>query len=86
MNTWIVGNQPIGHLEIQHNNPKEKAPGFHELGERTFFIKGRIMAGQADIDKNQLGAKDFKWLSRDEIQGMVHPRYWSKIRDMLADR
>jgi large subunit ribosomal protein L46 len=86
MNTWIVGNQPIGHLEIQHTTPKEKTPGVHELGERTFFIKGRIMAGQANIAQNQLGAKDFKWLSRDEIQSVVHPRYWSKIRDMLADR
>jgi large subunit ribosomal protein L46 len=88
MNTWIVGNQPIGHIEIQHAKPRERpaSPGTIEQGERTFFVKGRIMAGQANITQNKFGVKDYKWLSREEIQGVVHPRYWSKIQGMLPQR
>lgn len=57
-----------------------------EYGEKVFFMKGRIMAGQADISKNELGGSDFQWLAKEEVQRVVSPGYWSSVRNMLAER
>lgn len=88
MNTWIVGNFPVGFS--QFNFPKHKIEanekGITELGEKTFFMKGRIMAGQANLKKNSLGLKDFKWLAKDEIEKIVLDRYWAGVRNMLPER
>jgi len=87
MNTWVVGNVPIGHYNYKF--PKailNKEKGVEEQGEKTFFMKARIMAGQANLAENKLGLADFKWLSKDEIEKTVSPRYWSSVRNMLADR
>lgn len=87
MNTWVVGNQPIGHY--QHDFPadlRSKAPNPNELGFKTFFMKARIMAGQANLAKNQLGLSDFKWLAKEEIHKTVAGDYWKSIKNMLAER
>lgn len=81
MNTWIVGNHPAGFY--QWNTPKKRAS---ELGEKTFFMKGRIMAGQANLEKNSLGLKDFKWLAKEEIEKLVLDRYWAGVQNMLPER
>lgn len=88
MNTWIVGNTAIGHYNINFKQPREVSEREHayELGEKTFFVKGRIMAGQADLTNNILGFTDFKWLAKDEIQKLVTERYWSRTQDMLSER
>lgn len=49
-------------------------------------MKGRIMAGQADLSVSTLGVADFKWLSKEEIEKHVNAQYWSAIKNMLADR
>jgi large subunit ribosomal protein L46 len=87
MNTWVVGNQPIGHYQYDYptelrstsNNP-------NELGFKTFFMKARIMAGQADLKDNKLGLSDFKWLAKEEVQKTVDGQYWRSVRNMLAER
>lgn len=87
MNTWMVGYHPIGHHV--HNNRQskiDKENGNKSLGEKTFFMKSRIMAGQADLTRNTQGLKDFKWLTKDEIPKFVQQKYWSHIQDMLAGR
>lgn len=87
MNTWVVGNQPIGHY--QHDFPadlRSKAQNPNELGFKTFFMKARIMAGQANLAKNQLGLSDFKWLAKEEIHKTVAGDYWKSIKNMLAER
>ncbi|KAK4984256.1 hypothetical protein LTR66_002881 [Elasticomyces elasticus] len=87
MNTWIVGNAPVGHF--QRRFPKtisNEANGLEESGEKTFFMKVRIMAGQADMAKNELGDTDFKWLAKEEVEQIVHPQYWSQVRNMLVER
>ncbi len=56
-------------------------------GEKTFYMKARIMAGQADLSvakQNGVEIEDYKWLSKDEVEKHVHPEYWSKIRNMLV--
>lgn len=88
MNTWVVGNAPIGHDSWNHPKPQpmETTPGFELVGEKTFFMKVKIMAGEPSLEANQLGLTDLKWLCKEEIQPLVHPRYWSVVKNMLAER
>lgn len=87
MNTWVVGNAPIGHY--QYNFPKllkHDDKKVEELGEKVFFMKARLMAGQAKVSDGVLGYTDFKWLSKSEVASTVAPQYWSFVRNMLVDR
>lgn len=87
MNTWIVGGTAVGHYTLDFEQPRKVAEEkAYELGEKTFFVKGRMMAGQADLKNNSLGFTEFRWLSKEEIQKLVTPRYWSMTQDMLAER
>ena len=79
MNTWIVGHVPIGHYVEHSLHPSVP-------GSKTFFMKGRIMAGQADLAGNAYGLEDFKWLTREELQKVVGKKYFSDVKNMLADR
>ncbi|KAK2753239.1 54S ribosomal protein L17 mitochondrial [Arachnomyces sp. PD_36] len=87
MNTWTVGHHPIGHYIYKLRKPKaDEKTGVQTLGEKTFFMKSRIMAGQADLKDNTQDLKDFKWLAKEEIQPLVNAQYWSAVKDMLAER
>ncbi|RDW59507.1 hypothetical protein BP6252_12594 [Coleophoma cylindrospora] len=85
MNTWIVGHAPISHF-IAHpwfdkdDSSKVKAPG-----QKTFFMKGRIMAGQADLKGNALGVKDFRWLTKQELAKVFHSNYYAQVKNALQD-
>ena len=78
MNTWIVGHVPVGHHIVE--------PSASRPGQKTFFMKARIMAGQADLKDNLFGLNDFKWLTKQELEKQVSRRYFSFIKNMLADR
>jgi large subunit ribosomal protein L46 len=86
MNTWVVGNVPIGHYQHNYCKALKTDAGLDEIGLKTFFMKVRIMAGQANLKENQLGLKDFKWLAKDEIKKEVEENYWRSIKNMLAER
>ena len=98
MNTWFVGNHPVGHhkavkemaADTAHEAQEESEPMSEaqvlDAGFKTFFMKGRIMAGQADVKGNQLGVEDFKWLSKEEIEKEVHPQYWARVKNMLVEQ
>jgi large subunit ribosomal protein L46 len=49
-------------------------------------MKGRIMAGQANISENTFGLGNFKWLTREEVEQVVSPKYFSYVKNMLAER
>jgi len=84
MNTWIVGRVPVAHLVTE---PTLGADGsVQSRGHKTFFLKGRIMAGQADLKGNPLGYTDFKWLTREELQKELAPEYFRGVRNMMAER
>lgn len=75
--------------ELDENKVVETKPdetGVHAAEEKTFFIKARIMGGQADLKENKLGLSEFKWLAKEEIQKAVSPMYWRSIKNMLAER
>jgi large subunit ribosomal protein L46 len=99
MNTWVVGNHPVGHRVLDYplrskeeqDGPKdsagkEAAKRFDILGEKVFYMKARIMAGQANLTENTFGLKDFKWLAREELQKQVTRSYWDSIKNMLPAR
>lgn len=87
MNTWMVGFHPAGHHVYTNRKPHlDKATGAETHGEKTFFMKSRIMAGQADLSASVEKLKDFKWLSKEEIPQFVTQQYYSYVKNMLADR
>jgi len=86
MNTWIVGNSPVGFLQHKHPKAITNLQGMTQLGEKTFFMKARIMAGQANVNQNKLNVKDFRWLAKEEIEKTVSERYWASIRNMLPEK
>ena len=87
MNTWVVGNIPVGHHVYNYRDSivNEKT-GSKLLGEKVFFMKARILAGQANIKDNQFGLEDFQWLTKEEIQKAFHPRFWKAVKNILPER
>ncbi|MCJ1320644.1 54S ribosomal protein L17 mitochondrial [Xylographa vitiligo] len=87
MNTWIVGHAPVGHHNLKYPQPRiEEESKIQRLGQKTFFMKARMMGGQASLKDNKLGLADFKWLTKEELKKEVHPQYWSSVKNMLVER
>ncbi|KAJ2972869.1 hypothetical protein NQ176_g6913 [Zarea fungicola] len=84
MNTWIVGRVPVAHLIDEPTVGKDGA--VQTKGCKTFFLRGRIMAGQADLKGNPLGYTDFKWLTREELEKELPTEYYRGVRNMMSDR
>ncbi|KAJ1893729.1 hypothetical protein LPJ66_005588 [Kickxella alabastrina] len=68
MNVWMVGNGPVGHCQAGD--------------QAEFFLKGHILAGQANPDAKL--ATDFKWATREEVEATVSAEYWQQVKDMLS--
>jgi large subunit ribosomal protein L46 len=83
MNTWLVGHDPVGH---HISLPRYEDSNLIRQGSKTFFMKARIMAGQANLEGNKFGLNDFKWLTKEEVQKHFGLKYYSNIKNMLADR
>ncbi|KAL8927532.1 MAG: hypothetical protein Q9208_002337 [Pyrenodesmia sp. 3 TL-2023] len=87
MNTWIVGNIPLGHFVRNYMKPTVEKDKSQEIrGVKYFFMKGRIMAGQANLKDNKKGLTDFQWLAKDELQKTLLPKDWNGIKNILAER
>ncbi|KAG7005415.1 50S ribosomal subunit L30 [Physcia stellaris] len=104
MNTWIVGNWPVGHQILTYPQPLTSTPPSSSpqsssptpatpppsppqiLGEKSFFMKARILAGQANLQNNALGLRDFKWLAKEEVKEVLDPREWNAVRNCLSER
>ncbi|KAJ3580021.1 hypothetical protein NPX13_g544 [Xylaria arbuscula] len=84
MNTWMVGRVPVAHFVRQPEFSEDTS--LKQRGEKTFFLKGRIMAGQADLKDNKMGLKDFNWLTKDELRAKLDKDYFNAVRNMMADR
>jgi len=86
MNTWIVGRVPVAHVVTKPVFKKDDPTQVEKKGEKVFFLKGRIMAGQADLTGNKHGLTDFQWLTREELQQVLPGHYYSQARLMMGDR
>lgn len=83
MHTWFVGNVPIGHHVYKY--PVGYTDG-ENIGEKVFFMKARILAGQADLMGNKLDLDDFQWLTKEEIKEVVGKKYFKAVQHMLVAR
>ncbi|KAK2031805.1 NUDIX domain-containing protein [Colletotrichum zoysiae] len=79
MNTWMVGRVPVAAYV-------KKPTATEGKGQKTFFLKARIMAGQADLSACKHQYKEFKWLTREELREVLEPGYYRSVRNMMADR
>lgn len=88
MNTWFVGFHPVGWHSFNPRRSKkaDSATEIEAPGSKIFFLKSRMMAGQADLSVNTQDLKDFKWLSKEELAQYLNTQYYSNIKNMLADR
>lgn len=94
MNTWIVASHPIGHYaeepagkeEADDATTQEQLSRSQIAAEKTFFMKARIFAGQADLHKNTFGLEEFKWLTKEEAEKHVTPEYWASIKNILVEQ
>lgn len=84
MNTWMVGRVPVAHVVKQPVFNEDKS--LKSRGEKTFFLKGRIMDGQVDLKNNKMGLRDFNWLTKEEIKTKLDKDYYHAVRNMMADR
>ncbi|KAK0623184.1 39S mitochondrial ribosomal protein L46-domain-containing protein [Immersiella caudata] len=88
MNTWIVGRVPVAHYiqkpAFGEGENAKTAP--EKRGNKIFFLKGRIMAGQADLTGNAYGLTDFMWLTKDEMKGVLHDGYYKSVRNVFELR
>jgi large subunit ribosomal protein L46 len=84
MNTWLVGHAPVAHL-VRPPQPARHG-AIPALGSMTFFIKGRIMAGQANLAGNTLGYSEFQWLTRDEIKTVIPGFLFRAVVGMMPER
>ncbi|EAQ91246.1 hypothetical protein CHGG_03181 [Chaetomium globosum CBS 148.51] len=82
MNTWVVGRVPVAHHVVKPV-VGEDGTTVVDRGAKTFFLKGRIMTGQADLAGNKHGLTDFKWLTREELQEVLPEEYYHSVRGMM---
>jgi len=87
MNTWRVGNVPIGHYHYQYPSfYKKPTDEEHLIGKAVFFMKARILAGKPDITNNTRNIEDYQWLTKQEIESVVTRDYWGAIKHIMVDR
>lgn len=84
MNNWFVGNVPIGHGIYKY--PRWYKEDGDYIGKKVFFMKARIMAGQADLAENKFGLDDFMWLTKEEIDEVAGRPYFNVVKDMLVSQ
>ncbi|KAK4230875.1 39S mitochondrial ribosomal protein L46-domain-containing protein [Podospora fimiseda] len=82
MNTWIVGRVPVAH-RVSQPDFEEDGKTIKQRGEKVFYLKGRIMAGQADLTDNKHGLTDFKWLTKNELKETLSKDMWDAVKNML---
>ncbi|KAJ4304194.1 hypothetical protein N0V88_001806 [Collariella sp. IMI 366227] len=85
MNTWIVGRVPVAHHVVKPVLG-EDGTSVVSRGEKVFFLKGRIMAGQADLAGNKHGLTDFQWLTQEELKQVLTFEYYHSVRNMMELR
>ena len=87
MNTWVVGNIPVIHQVFKYPGSQRSQDEANAIqGEKTFYMKARMMAGQANLKDNKFGLNDFQWLVKEELQKALQPRDFAAVKNVLANR
>ncbi|CAD6505436.1 BgTH12-00927 [Blumeria graminis f. sp. triticale] len=96
MNTWIVGRVPIAYNITSPKTVPAEIPAI-EAGPRpehgvphrskaTFFLKGRIMAGQADLLNNHFGLDNYRWLTKEEVSKLLPRDLYLSVCNSMHER
>ena len=87
MNTWMVGRVPVAH---EHREPVYTGDGSERriktYGRDVFYLRARIMAGPVDLAENKWGVTDFKWLTKDELSGVISQQTLHSVRNSMPSR
>lgn len=91
MNTWMVGRAPVAyeHREPVYTGGREGDSTERRIktyGWDTFYLKARIMAGQVDLADNKWGITDFKWLTKDELPGVIGQQVMRSVQNSMPAR
>ena len=84
MNTWLVARHPVAVHKMEPILGQDSS--LKSKGEKLFLLKGRIMAGQADLTGNKHNLTDFKWLTKEELMKTLPADYAHNVRGMVAER
>lgn len=83
----MVGRHPIAY---EHREPIYKDDADNEGGRKLkfrganiFYLKGRIMAGQADLTDNKYAVTDFKWLTKEELQEHLGQKMFASVEKAM---
>ncbi|KAL2271430.1 hypothetical protein VTJ83DRAFT_801 [Remersonia thermophila] len=83
MNTWMVGRVPVAH-HVVAPELDEATGALRNRGTKIFYLKGRILAGQVTLTKDNLrGVTDFQWLTKDELNGVIPRDLYPSVRGMF---
>ncbi|GAC97725.1 likely mitochondrial ribosomal protein MRPL17p [Pseudozyma hubeiensis SY62] len=73
MDIWMVSNLPVGLYK-----PADAA------AEKTYFLRGHVLAGNAELSDSKSGqVEEFQWLTKEEIEKLMESNYWSNVEDLL---
>ncbi|RKF79950.1 54S ribosomal protein L17, mitochondrial [Golovinomyces cichoracearum] len=86
MNTWLVGHVPIAHYIHSSPDLTVENQQVATKGIAIFFMKGRIMAGQADLSKNKFNLDDYRWLTKNEIEQLLPSALFKSVSNSLHER
>lgn len=87
MNTWVVGNMPIGHQIYNYAQAMtDKNNNAVTRGEKVFVMKARIMAGKVNLKNNNFDLSDHRWLTKEELKQHLSSRDWCAVKNILIGR
>ncbi|PWY99027.1 hypothetical protein BCV70DRAFT_207244 [Testicularia cyperi] len=74
LDIWMVSNLPVA---LYRSAPDEK----------TYFMRGHVLAGNAELAKDQSQIDSFQWLTKEEIETLMKGNdtssYWQTVQDLL---
>lgn len=74
MDIWLVSNLPVGVFK-------------GGAAEKTYFLRGHVLAGNAEVNKGKGDVEEFQWLTKEEIEKLLgqskDSSYWQHVEDLL---
>ncbi|ODV95181.1 hypothetical protein PACTADRAFT_49929 [Pachysolen tannophilus NRRL Y-2460] len=89
--TWTVSNTPTAVLKyskdkklIIDTNSNDANNDDETNISREYLIKSHILAGKFQLQPSQ-NIKEFRWLTKEEIEKLVTPNYFQQIGHLLSN-
>lgn len=55
--------------------------------EKTYFLRGHVLAGNAELQKPESEVEEFQWLTKEEIEKLMeqtaNSSYWQNVEELL---